>query len=252
LPESKFVKGGDAWTLDAKDTDDLMTEARKLGFSKKVFTYGGPFPIPLDNYGPIDDVPHEIYRQKTSHALKLHMEKKQWLPVVFDISDEAAGYSQTVDRDFRRAQILEQHYPFLRLGGYSHPIKQGEAGYELNRKLTDISLSSIDDGYLEMLKKDGKRWGRYNSSSGLADDNRATFGQKLIAVRKQGCDHFLGWHLVLAQNYPYYDLDGREKDAMMIFPRKDGELDFAINFELAALGLEEYRLMLLNNLHKQQ
>ena len=244
LPESKFIKGDDAWILDAKETDDLMTEAKKLGFSKKVFTYGGPFPIPLDTYGPINDVPHEIYRQKTSQALKLHMEKKQWLPVVFDISDEAAGYSQTVDRDFKRAQILEQYYPFLGLGGYSHPIKQGEAGYELNRKLTDISLSSVDEGYLEMLKKDGKRWGWYNSSSGLTDDNRATFSQKLIASRKQGCDHFLGWHLVLSQNYPYYDLDGRERDAMMIFLRKDEGFDFALNFELAALGLEEYRLML--------
>lgn len=245
LPESTFIKKGNRWAVKAAEVDWLMNEARQLGFSEKVFSYGGGFPVVLDKYGDIEDQPQDDYRRKTALELRKHMSKKEWLPVVFDISDEASGYSQKVDRDLKRAAMLTEYFPFLRIGGYSHPIPDGKQGAQLNRMLNDISLSSFTENYVQKIQKRGDRWGLYNQSIGLFTNNRKDFGQKLIKARQKGCDHVLGWHLVLSQNYPYYDLDGRENDAMMIFPRRDGTFDYALKFEWAAQGLEEYRLQLL-------
>ncbi|GEM_PF-1528264 len=245
LPSAQFVRDQDSYRLEAPEVDALMEDARKLGFHHKIFTYGGKFPVVLDNYGTIDNLDQSEYRQKTAAALKWHMEKHNWLPVVFDISDEATGYSQTVERDTKRVEMLEKYFPFLRRGGYSHPIAKDQPGYRLNTMLTDISLSSVDDYYRRIFSGPERHWGFYTPSTQLAKDNRKTFGEELWTLRNSGCDHLLSWHLVLAQNYPYYDLDGRESDAMMLFPHKDGSLDFGINFELATLGLERYRLHFL-------
>lgn len=252
LPFGQFEKSGTEWFLETDEIDALMSEARKLGFKQKVFTYGGNTPLVMDQDGAIDGMPQSLYRQKTAAVLQEHIDKGKWLPIVFDISDEATGYSQMVDRDVRRAEMLERYYPSLRRGGYSHPIEAGQPGFELNEKFTDISFSSIDDRTINRYRQEGKKWGLYNQSTGLFVNNRKAFGKDLIEARSKGCDHLLEWHLVLAQNYPYYDLDGREHDAMMIFPRLDGGFDFALKFEWAAQGLEEYRLMLLNKLHKQK
>ncbi len=250
LPPASFVKEGASWQLQSDEIDELMTRARRLGFNKKVFSYGGPFPVVLDKKGTIDGVAESKYRLETATILHDHMKKSHWLPVVFDISDEATGYSQTEERDLLRAEMVKKYYPFLRRGGYSHPIKKGKPGYRLNEEFTDISFSSITPQVAARYRRERKRWGLYNQATDLFQNNRKSFGKDLITARNMGCDHLLGWHLTLAQNYPYYDLDGRENDAMMVFPRLDGSFDYALKFEWAALGLEEYRLMLFKNAKK--
>ncbi len=251
LPPASFAKEGSSWRLQGDEVDILMKEARKLGFNKKVFTYGGSFPVVLNKKGKIDGVAESEYRSKTAEILRKHMEKNHWLPVVFDITDEATGYAQTVKRDLQRVTMVKEFYPFLQRGGYSHPIERGEPGYKLNEELTDISFSSITPQVAARYQRENKRWGMYNQALDLFQSNRKSFGEDLIKARKMGCDHLLGWHLTLAQNYPYYDLDGRENDAMMVFPRLDGGFDYALKFEWAALGLEEYRLMMYRNAQKR-
>lgn len=244
LPKANFKRQGEGWVLQAEEIDDLMREARRLGFTHKVFTYGGGFPVKLDVYKDVDGVPHDHYRGETSTLLEEHMREKKWLPVVFDISDEAAGYSQNVERDLKRAAMLKEFFPYLRLGGYTHPIAAGQPGAILNDQLTDITLSSTNDAYLQILEKRGQKWGQYKQASGLSSNPKELFSKQLMELRGRGGDHFLAWHLTLSQNYPYYDLDGRESDAMMLYPRRDGGFDFAIQFEQATLGIQDYRNML--------
>ncbi len=245
LPFNQFAKSGAEWQLNTDEVDALMVEAKQLGFLQKVFTYGGTWPVNLDLEGAIDGVPQSIYYQKTAQVLQQRSAKEGWLPIVFDISDEATGYSQMVDRDLRRAKILEENFPFLLRGGFSHPIDDGKYGAELNKHFTDISLSSQTDKFASWLEKNHRKWGYYNQSIGLFENDRWAFGRSLHHARKTGCDHLLGWHLTGVQNYPYYDLDGRENDAMMLFPRQDGAFDYALKFEWAAQGVEDYRLLLL-------
>ena len=46
-------------------------------------------------------------------------------------------------------------------------------------------------------------------------------------------------------NYPYFDLDGRESEVAMFYPKSDGSLLTTLKFELSAEGLQDYRLLLL-------
>lgn len=247
LPPAKFSHHGNTIKLEAGEIDELMQIARDFGFKHEVFTYGRSLPVVLDKYGSIKGMSQEQYRTTTASLLKERIEKNNWLPVVYSISDEASGYSQKVDRDLKRAKMLKQYFPFLRYGGFSHPIEDSESyGYELNLSFTDLSLSSQTDSYTTLLKQHDVTWGLYNQAVGPFNNSRASFGDNLYKAVKAGAEHQLGWHLTLSQNYPYYDLDGREHDAMMLFPKKDGTFDYGLKFEWATLGLRDYRMWLLN------
>jgi hypothetical protein len=245
LPPSRFVVKNKDLHLEADGVDVLMNQAREIGFSQPVFTYGGSFPVILDKYDTIQGIGQKEYRLKTSSLLKQHIQKKKWLPVNFSISDEAAGYSQQVERDKKRVEMLQKYFPYLGRNGFSRPIKKGEYGADLNLMLTDLSLSSINKQYVNVLKKNDIKWGLYNQAIGLFTNNRVAFGVNLFNAKKMGADHYLEWSFALAQNYPYFDLDGRENDAMMVFPRTDGSFDYALKFEWATQGLEDYRLLML-------
>ncbi len=245
LPFSEFIVKKNDLSLQANAVDVLMTKARKIGFSQPIFTYGGSFPVILDKYDSIQGIGQEEYRLRTSSILKEHMHQEKWLPVIFSITDEASGYSQRVENDRNRARMLKRYFPFLGRGGYSRPLKEGEYGADLNLMLTDLSLSSVTQNYIETLKNNKVKWGLYNQAIGLFQNNRAAFGVDLFNAKLDGAEHYLEWSLALSQNYPYFDLDGRENDAMMVFPRTDGSFDYALKFEWATQGIEDYRLLQL-------
>ncbi|NRA39930.1 MAG: hypothetical protein HRU15_17440 [Planctomycetes bacterium] len=247
VPGFTYAKSGAALTLEASEVDAVMKTARELGFNKKVFTYGGAFSnrLYLDkSSGEIEGLAYEDFRKQSSAVLKKHMKDNNWLPIVVDFSDEASGYSQKVDRDLKRSAILETYYPYFRRGGFTHSIEKGAYGHDLNQKFTDVSISYNTPEYRDAIKKAGNRWGHYNMAMGLFTNDRE-IGLSLYGKSKYGCDHHLGWYMTLSQNYPYYDLDGRENDAMMVFPRTDGGLDMALKLEWACQGIEDYRLLLL-------
>ncbi|WDE95776.1 hypothetical protein PQO03_08615 [Lentisphaera profundi] len=246
VPGFKFYKEGGELKLDTKDIDLLMTDAKRLGF-KKLFTYGGPFTnmLFLDVPGDIMGFKNEAFRKLSSALLKEKFSSAAYLPIILNISDEASGYSQKVDRDLKRVAVLNKYYPFFDTGGFSHSIEKDKYGGDLNEKFTDFSYSSISKNDIDYFKELNKNWGFYNQGIGLFDTNRQIMGQCLFVARHNGCKHLIQWYLTGSQNYPYYDLDGREYDAMMFFPRADGGHDYAIKFELSTLGLDDYRLLLL-------
>lgn len=252
LPPADLVRHGTEWRVESPEGDDMMAYAKSIGFNQLVFTYGGGLEsvLNLDNQGEIAGVPQADYRRISAAALKVAI--SNWLPVSVTYSDEAAGYSSAVARDMKRSEILKTHYPFLRRSGATavHGT-MGEGAAELNRQFTDVLLSSQTREEAERIKSRGDKWGFYNMSLGLFTYDRPAFGLGLFVMREHGLDYLLNWALSFANNYPYYDLDGREHDAMMLFPRIDGELCAALKFEWAAQGVEDCRmLMLLQKLAK--
>lgn len=169
-----------------------------------------------------------------------------WLPVSITFSDEAAGYSSMVDRDLKRANVLKTYYPFLGRSGAAAPAELGSAAHELNKTFSEILLSTQTAEYMEALKDvPGQEWGMYNQTYGLFMFDRPVFGQGLYVLKHAGLRLLFNWALTLANNFPYYDLDGRENDAMMLYPRADGSVLAGLKFEWAALGVEDCRLFML-------
>ncbi len=247
LPSAQIRNQGGRIKVNTDEVSWLLKLASRLGFEQPVFTYGGGFVdnlLQIDNSEYILDLPHHKYRKQSARILREFL-KRHSIPIVYNFSDEATGYSQKVERDAKRAKRLKQWYPFLRRGGFSHSLKPGHKGEELNLSMTDISLSSVKKYHAQTLQERGLRWGFYNAAIGPFEVGRATFGEGLFSARWHGASHRLAWHLTLTQNYPYYDLDGRESDAMMLFPRMDGSLEVALKMEWATQGLEDYRLLLL-------
>ncbi len=243
LPGFTLTESGGRWQLDTRSIDRLMKTARGLGFTHKVFSYGSPDCWLFEK--PQAGLSADDYYPVVAGLLKRSNRGGNWLPIVVDVSDEAAGYSQKVERDTKRVETLRRYLPFFQSGGFAAPKKKGASGYQLNLLFDELSLSSATPADTALLKRHGVNWGLYNQAAGLFVNNRIPFGLNQYLRHKEGADHLLGWHLTGAQNYPYYDLDGREHDAMMLFPRRDGGLDAAIKFEWAAQGVEDYRLLLL-------
>jgi len=245
LPAAKLVEKEGADVIESPQLDQLMAEARRLGFHK-VFTYGGGLDdvVRIEEAEKISGRPADEFHRAAGAALSAKL-ASQWLPIVYNYSDEASGYSQKMERDLQRAEILKQYYPMLGHGGFSRAISKGKPGYDLNQTFTVGSYSSMTREAATAITEAKNRWGLYNPAIGNLQYNREVFGQALFTARKAGADHLLEWYLNGSQNYPYYDLDGRENDAMMLFPRADGRFDFSIKFEWAAEGMEDYRLLQL-------
>lgn len=248
LPKSRVSVKRGRLLADVRELKELLSMAERVGFHHPIFSYGGGFLddlLQVDQRGMVVDLSQENYRKQSARLLRQILKKYPQTPFIYNFTDEASGYSQMVERDEQRAKLLRTHYPFLRTGGFSHSIKSGEYGYGLNLRMTDISLSSVTREQVQALKEKGVRWGLYNAAIGSFDVGRSTFGEALFTARYYGASHRLAWHLTGAQNYPYYDLDGRENDAMMLYPRTDGQLHMALKLEWATQGLEDYRLLLL-------
>lgn len=246
MPEMKLVKHGDAWRAESPEGDDLMAYAKSLGLTQTIYTYGGGLNavLALDAAGPVNDLPLDEYRRVSATAIREAV--SNWLPLSVTFSDEAAGYTGTIERDLKRARMLAQYYPFLRRSGATGILgKMGEQSAELNEGFTDLLVSSQDAAHAARIKARGASWGFYNICLGLFTYDRPAFGKGLFVMRKHGMDVMLNWALGNSNNYPYYDLDGREYDAMMMFPRADGELCAALKLEWAAQGVEDCRLMML-------
>jgi hypothetical protein len=225
-------------TLSDVDTtylDDLFRNAVKYGFDQPVFSYGGQFPNEfLDNQD----------QAQASGVLKKLLSKSFWPKIVHTFSDEAGGYSNKVQEDITKGKALKKNYPFLALGGFSSATDPSLR--ELNQ-IFDYGLYSHLSGFDRPPKN--QAWGSYNAAPGNLDDPRFAFGPGLFLARERGLSLYLEWHLSAVNNYPYFDLDGRESDVTMFMPTSSGDLRPTLKFELATEGIQNFRkLMLLSDL----
>jgi len=242
LPELTISSDGKV-NKDSIYLDDLLKNASKLGISH-IFSYGGLFPQTILNNS---QKPY-AFEQKEYDEIKLKILKKYFNnnkspKLIHTFSDEAQGYSNNIKRDINSGIELKKKYPFILLGGF------GEMGNKESAKLNALfdygiySSTTILD--VKSFKKSKKTWGRYNGSVPSFSSPEFAFGLGLYFAHKAGLGLYLDWHLAAIHNYPYYELDGREIDSVMLYPRSNGDLYPSLKLELATKGLNTYRKLLL-------
>ena len=231
------VKVKPDFTLDTKHLDEVLTAASRAGMTQEYFSYGGKFPQQLLNEN--DSL------KNIAPNLKQYLNRPGMPKLIHTFSDEAGGYSDRVKEDVELGKELKTELPFMLRGGFGS--KNESATKELNSLFDYGIYSNVSKAQLNSMKR-SEKWGSYNVSPGNLDDPRFTFGPGLYYARHAGLNHYLEWHSSAVNNYPYYDLDGRESDVVMFMPTSNGELYNTIRFELAVEGLTVLRkLILLEN-----
>jgi hypothetical protein len=244
LPEVQLTTQNGQISLKMTELDDLFKEAKEYGFGNVVFSYGGKFPESLlDETQKPYDWDSQKYHFKLGEVLKAHLENPSWPSIVHTFSDEAGGYSDKIAEDIKKAEWLKGAYSFLPLGGFSS-MKSSDAN-PLNKFFDYGFFSKVESGIAKRITESGKRWGSYNGAPGNLNDPRFAFGPGLYLGRESGLSHYLEWHATGFNNYPYYDLDGRESDVSMFLPTSGGKLHPAIRFEFSVQGLNSYRKLVL-------
>jgi hypothetical protein len=239
IPEIKLQVDGDTWSLDTSDADEAMTAANRAGMSKVYFSYGGKFPQQLlEGISIPEGFSEAQFFKKLSPLLRGYLNRPRMPVIVHTFSDEAQGYSDRVSQDIILAKKIKSSFPFMKLGGF------GTLG-DLDTK---VLREYFDYGFFSNVSKDqlGKLnsksiWGSYNASPGNLDDPRYSFGPGLYYARVKGLSHYLEWHSSSNNNFPYYDLDGRESDVTMFMPTSRGDLNLTLRFLMAVQGLNSYR-----------
>jgi hypothetical protein len=244
LPEVEIKNNAGNLEVDSSEIDELFKFTSKLNNFKTVYSYSGQFPQYLLDLGnrPSGFTDDE-YGLKTSVILKNLLEKKYWPKIVHTFSDEASGYSDQVNADIIKAKNLKKYYPFLALGGFG--AFTGKESKILNSFFEYGFYSALSKSDISQLKENNLNWGFYGSSAGNLDDPRFSFGLGLYLARANGLSHYLEWNLGAVHNYPYFDFDGREADAIMFYPSRDGKLYNSIRYELATEGIQTYRKLKL-------
>jgi hypothetical protein len=220
--------------FNTENLDDLFLHAKNLGLKQPVLTYGGNFIFDILNM--------DMSKEKKLLYLTKLLSKKNWPEIVHAFSDEAGGYSNKVSSDLNKAKNFKQNYPLLKLGLFGHTSKDL---HKFNASFETGLYSSVNKVQIKKLENNGQKWGLYNAASGAIDDPRFAFGEGLYVSRQAGASFYYDWHLSAFQNYPYFDLDGREGDIAMLYPRLNGDLYPALKFEMANQGLSLFRKILL-------
>ena len=229
-----------------EDLEELFKESSKWGMTT-VYSYGGQFPQSrIDLSNKPGELSEDEFYKKAASELRPLLSKKSWPKIVHTFSDEAGGYSDKIASDIELAKKYQKYFPFMLLGGFGS--FHGADSSKLNSFFEYGFFSSLTKSDITKIKGNHLRWGLYNASAGNLDDPRFSFGLGLYMARSNGLGQYLEWHATAFNNYPYYDFDGRESDAVMFYPTSDGKLLHTMRFELATEGLHAYKkLKILEN-----
>ena len=243
LPGIKISTDEEPWVLDTRAVDEILTAANLAGMSKVYFSYGGKFP---QQFFDGSMIPHGVSEQeffkKVSPLLNKYLNRAGMPAIVHTFSDEAGGYTDRVNEDVNLAIKIKSAFPFLSLGGFG---SQSDTATKQLRSFFDYGFySNVSKNQIKGMAPKTK-WGSYNASPGNLDDPRFSFGPGLFFSRQQGLSHYLEWHASSVNNYPYYDLDGRESDVTMFMPSSDGNIHPTLRLVLAVEGIQTFRKLKL-------
>ncbi len=211
---------------DTKELNEVLSISKDFGV-KAVFTYGKDFPISTQKE-------YQDY---------LDLNKKYGITIVKTMSDEAQGYSDKLVEDSSRIKKFKKSYTKVHVGGFS------TMDTSKTKKLRDMFdfgfYSNVSKKAISQIKNKSKKWGTYNGSVSPFVNPEYYFGLGLYRLFKSGASGYVDWHLSAVNNYPYFELDGREIDVSMLYPTRSGDVLSNIKFELATNGLNLYRKLML-------
>lgn len=238
FPKAPILKRGETWDIDMTPVKRVFSKAKKYGLTGPFFSYGGDFPeeyfSAINEHDPQSRIDLHKKMSPIFEAALSSIPKEMF---VYTYRDEVEGNSGKIESDTEYAKFLKKNYSSLKIGGFSQ-IASKEQDL-LNRQFDYGLYTNFKKGYFS---KDQK-WGTFNGSPKALDDPRFGFGPILFAASKEGLSHYLDWHTSNYNNYPYFDLDGRESEVAMFYPKSDGSLLTTLKFELSSEGLQDYRLL---------
>jgi hypothetical protein len=215
---------------DERELKELLKTARDLGFLS-AYTYGGQYLA----------APAEIPEREAELINNfIEQQNKSTPKIVLTFSDEPNGYQSRLAADTEVRRRLRKLFPKVPLSAFSS--MEDEAADVFNQNLDVGFYTKADDWKLKTWQRQGHQWGAYNGAPGNFDDPRFGFGVGLFLATRAGLTHFLEWQA--NNNYPYFELDGREGDVSAWLPLADGTVRPTVRFMLAAQGLETYRKLL--------
>ena len=185
----------------------------------------------------------DLYDENLRRALTLLNKDRDY---IYLYSDEPTGYRDAVKEDTKRYYELKKQLPGFKLGGFGNLFDEKNKGAKSLYDLWDVGFYA-DLPSKEYIAKNNKRhklWGLYNLCAELDADLVTCYGKLLYLLSRDGVKYFLEWHLNSSQNYPYFDLDGREADISFLKTNKKGEVFETPRFKAFKNGIEVYKKLL--------
>ncbi|HSI37254.1 MAG TPA: hypothetical protein VK986_26945 [Tepidisphaeraceae bacterium] len=236
--------------LDFAAVDKFMALAREAGFTKPLIAYGGPGGIEglhgsyvVGEVGrnweqklgkPFGQILGEVWAAHRDHA-----KAANWLPVLYEMTDEPRVLKQAQDQ-VELMKLYREHAPWVDIGG-SYSVEWHKktpfdlAVVDIFKTLNWSSLNLHTQDDLDMGKQLGKGIHIYNQGR-----TRYSFGAYQFAEWRKGVQSRMQWHLLALHGYQFFDLDGREPDTAMIHWGKAGILP-TIHLARCREGADDFR-----------
>ena len=95
------------------------------------------------------------------------------------------------------------------------------------------------------MQKDYIHQNIYNLCADADKDLNFCFGIQLYRLYKANIKYYFEWHAAAIHNYPGFDLDGRESDIGIFYPKKNGEVGLTKRYIETASGIETFNKLIL-------
>ena len=205
-------------TLDFAPCDELFAALKRAGFTRPVYSYGGPAMV--EGFGDAagcrewarrSGMGVETVLRSVWSAVAEHAAKQGWPSVYLGMLDEPRTVAQA-----RASLDLHALYrsavPFVRDGGFYSVNWSGAEPLDATAQQLFATMywsglnehAQID---LDKAKAGQREVHIYNQ--GL---ERHIFGEYLWSEMRKGVKGLMQWHVLALSGYQFYDLDGREPD----------------------------------------
>ncbi|MAZ48392.1 MAG: hypothetical protein CME65_07505 [Halobacteriovoraceae bacterium] len=176
--------------------------------------------------------------------LNLELKKFRATPLIYLYSDEATGYRNAIEYDYIEGRKLKNQFPNIEIGGFANPYdyKKAKKLYESWNYIYFSDLPSKN--FIAEINQKYMEWGLYNLCAEIDANLMNCYGRVLYSLYRNGLRSMIEWHLNSSQNFPYFDLDGREADIAFLLTDKRGELHPTLRYRELQSGLLIFKKLL--------